>query len=108
MLRVLVCVSGGGTNLQAIIDAGAREELGDTGIVRVISNNPNAYALERTCRILGSRSGRSNCSIQKPHYQYPPVFDSVILRNGILRTEGSRSGTCKRCKSKRRHRSFRG
>ena len=47
MLRVLVCVSGGGTNLQAIIDAGAREELGDTGIVRVISNNPNAYALER-------------------------------------------------------------
>ena len=47
MLRVLVCVSGGGTNLQAIIDAGARGELGDTGIVRVISNNPNAYALER-------------------------------------------------------------
>lgn len=47
MLKVLVCVSGGGTNLQAIIDAGARGELGDTGIVRVISNNPNAYALER-------------------------------------------------------------
>ncbi len=47
MLRVLVCVSGGGTNLHAIIDAGARGELGDTGIVRVISNNPNAYALER-------------------------------------------------------------
>ena len=47
MLRVLVCVSGGGTNLQAIVDAGARGELGDTGIVRVISNNPNAYALER-------------------------------------------------------------
>ena len=47
MLRVLVCVSGGGTNLQAIIDAGARGELGDTVIVRVISNNPNAYALER-------------------------------------------------------------
>ncbi len=47
MLRVLVCVSGGGTNLQAILDAGAKGELGDTEIVRVISNNPNAYALER-------------------------------------------------------------
>ncbi len=47
MLRVLICVSGGGTNLQAIIDAKAKGELGDTEIVRVISNNPNAYALER-------------------------------------------------------------
>ena len=47
MLRVCVCVSGGGTNLQAIIDAGKRGELGETEIVRVISNNPNAFALER-------------------------------------------------------------
>ncbi|MCR4814266.1 MAG: phosphoribosylglycinamide formyltransferase [Lachnospiraceae bacterium] len=47
MLRVCVCVSGGGTNLQAIIDAGKRGELGDTEIVRVISNNPGAFALER-------------------------------------------------------------
>ena len=47
MLRVVVCVSGGGTNLQAIIDAGARGDLGDTKIVRVISNNADAYALER-------------------------------------------------------------
>ncbi|MBR3039179.1 MAG: phosphoribosylglycinamide formyltransferase [Lachnospiraceae bacterium] len=47
MLRVLVCVSGGGTNLQAIIDAEKAGELGDAKIVRVISNNPNAFALER-------------------------------------------------------------
>ena len=47
MLRVLVCVSGGGTNLQAIIDAEKAGALGDTKIVRVISNNPGAYALER-------------------------------------------------------------
>jgi len=47
MLRVCVCVSGGGTNLQAIIDAGKRGELGNTEVVRVISNNPGAFALER-------------------------------------------------------------
>ncbi|MBE5879813.1 MAG: phosphoribosylglycinamide formyltransferase [Lachnospiraceae bacterium] len=47
MLKILVCVSGGGTNLQAIIEKQAAGELGDTKIVRVISNNANAYALER-------------------------------------------------------------
>lgn len=47
MLRVLVCVSGGGTNLQAIIDEWKAGKLGETEIVRVISNNPGAYALSR-------------------------------------------------------------
>ena len=47
MLKILVCVSGGGTNLQAILDKEAAGELGDAKIVRVISNNANAYALER-------------------------------------------------------------
>lgn len=46
-LRVLVCVSGGGTNLQAIIDAKAAGRLENAEIVRVISNRPGAYALER-------------------------------------------------------------
>lgn len=49
-LRVLVCVSGGGTNLQAILDAAQAGELGDAEVVRVISNNANAYALERAKR----------------------------------------------------------
>lgn len=47
MLRVLVCVSGGGTNLQAILDSIAEGELTNTEIIGVISNNPGAYALER-------------------------------------------------------------
>ena len=47
MLKVLVCVSGGGTNLQAILDRAKAKELGDVEIVRVISNNANAYALTR-------------------------------------------------------------
>jgi len=47
MLKIAVCVSGGGTNLQAIIDSINSGKLENTKIVRVISNNPNAYALER-------------------------------------------------------------
>lgn len=47
MLRVAVCVSGGGTNLQAIIDAVSSGLIKNTSIVRVISNNPGAYALTR-------------------------------------------------------------
>lgn len=47
MLRILVCVSGGGTNLQAILDRESVGELGDSKIVCVISNNAGAYALER-------------------------------------------------------------
>lgn len=45
--RVLICVSGGGTNLQAIIDARKAGKLGNAELVRVISNRPGAYALER-------------------------------------------------------------
>ena len=40
MLNVLVCVSGGGTNLQAIIDGVEQGKIRNTRIVRVISNNP--------------------------------------------------------------------
>ena len=47
MLKIAVCVSGGGTNLQAIIDSIQSGKLENVSIVRVISNNPNAYALER-------------------------------------------------------------
>lgn len=47
MLKVLVCVSGGGTNLQAVIDGINSGRITNAEIVRVISNNRNAYALER-------------------------------------------------------------
>ena len=45
--RIAALVSGGGTNLQALIDAQQRGELGGGQIVAVISSKPNAYALER-------------------------------------------------------------
>lgn len=47
MLKLAVCVSGGGTNLQAIIDAIENGTITNAKIEVVISNNKNAYALER-------------------------------------------------------------
>ena len=46
-MRIAVLVSGGGTNLQAIIDAIENKTITNTEICLVYSNNPNAYALER-------------------------------------------------------------
>ena len=50
MLNITVLVSGGGTNLQAIIDRIADGTIHDARIVRVISNNPGVYALERAAK----------------------------------------------------------
>lgn len=47
MLKILVCVSGGGTNLQAVINAIKQGLITNAEIVRVVSNNRNAYALKR-------------------------------------------------------------
>ncbi len=47
MLRVVVLVSGGGTNLQAIFDSIKSGSIRNAEVVSVISNNPNAYALRR-------------------------------------------------------------
>lgn len=47
MLKIVVCVSGGGTNLQAVMDSIADGTVTGTKIIGVISNNKKAYALER-------------------------------------------------------------
>ncbi len=47
MVKLAVLVSGGGTNLQALLDAQARGELGSASISLVLSNRKAAYALER-------------------------------------------------------------
>lgn len=47
MIKIAVFVSGGGTNLQALIDAQSSGELHSGEIVLVLSSNPEAYALER-------------------------------------------------------------
>lgn len=48
--NIIVLVSGGGTNLQALIDAQARGELGGGRITCVISSKPGVYALERAAK----------------------------------------------------------
>lgn len=50
MLRIAVLVSGGGTNLQAVINHIESGALTDTKIAVVISNNKNAYALKRAAK----------------------------------------------------------
>ena len=63
MLNVVVLVSGGGTNLQAIIDAVENGTITNTKIAGVISNNKNAYALERA-----KKHGIANCCISPKDY----------------------------------------
>ena len=64
MLKIVVCVSGGGTNLQAILDAIDNGTITNTEIIAVISNNGNAKALER------ARNHRIEARVISPR-QYP-------------------------------------
>lgn len=75
MLKVLVCVSGGGTNLQAILDRAKAKELGDVEIVRVISNNANAYALTRA-----AEAGVSGVCVSPRDYASRDEFHKAFLQ----------------------------
>ena len=74
MLRVLVCVSGGGTNLQAIIDGVEAGTITNTDIVGVISNNKNAFALERA-----KKHGISAECISPKDYESRDIFNKQFL-----------------------------
>ena len=74
MLKVLVCVSGGGTNLQAILDQAKENKLGDVEIVRVISNNANAYALTRA-----AEAGVSGVCVSPKDYATRDEFHKAFL-----------------------------
>lgn len=75
MLRVLVLVSGGGTNLQAILDSVQAGVITDTEIVGVISNNPGAYALER-----GRKAGVSAECISPKNFASRAEFNEAFLK----------------------------
>lgn len=75
MLRVVVCVSGGGTNLQAIIDGIAQGAICQTEIVRVISNNPGAYALERA-----KQAGIEGVCVSPKDYENRSLFEEALLQ----------------------------
>ena len=74
MLKIVVCVSGGGTNLQAIIDGVANGTITNTEIVGVISNNKNAYALERA-----QAAGIPAVCISPKDYESRDIFNDALL-----------------------------
>ena len=74
MLRVAVLVSGGGTNLQAIIDAVENGTITNTELVGVISNNKNAYALKRA----GNHQIPAQC-VSPKDFETREEFNKVFL-----------------------------
>ncbi len=75
MLNVVVLVSGGGTNLQAVIDAIKDGNISSTRITGVISNNKNAYALERA-----KKSGIENLCISPKDFETREQFNEEFLK----------------------------
>ena len=74
MLRVCVCVSGGGTNLQAIMDGIDSGKITNAEIVRVISNNKTAYALERA-----KNHGIDAVAVSPKDYETRELFNQALL-----------------------------
>lgn len=74
MLRLAVLVSGGGTNLQALIDQIEQNKLTDVKIEAVISNNQNAYALERA-----KQHGIPAEAVVKKEFASRELFDEALL-----------------------------
>lgn len=73
MLRILVCVSGGGTNLQAILDAIDSGKITNAEVAAVISNNADAYALERA-----RNKGIEAVCLSPKDYESREVFNRAL------------------------------
>lgn len=74
MLNIVVCVSGGGTNLQAILDGVASGAIRQTRVAGVISNNPGVYALERA-----AKAGVPAVCISPKDYETREEFHEALL-----------------------------
>ena len=79
MLKLAVLVSGGGTNLQAIIDAIADGRITNARIETVISNNPGAYALKRA-----EKAGITASCISPKEYAKREDFHQALLQALLL------------------------
>ncbi len=75
MKKIGVLVSGGGTNLQALIDAQNSGVIKSGKIKCVVSNKPGVYALERA-----EKAGIKSCVISKKDYDTPQDFDAAIAK----------------------------
>lgn len=72
--RVAVLVSGGGTNLQALLDSQARGENPNGEIVLVLASKPGVYALERA-----AKAGVEGCVVRRKDYENSEDFDAALL-----------------------------
>ncbi|MEE0762118.1 MAG: phosphoribosylglycinamide formyltransferase [Acutalibacteraceae bacterium] len=73
MKNIVVLVSGGGTNLQALIDASERGEIENGRISCVVSSNPNAYAIERA-----KKHGIDYAVIRRKDYESLDSYDEAL------------------------------
>ena len=73
--RIAVFVSGGGTNLQALLDAQAEGKLNDGEIVLVLSSNPGAYALQRA-----EKAGVRSVTVSRKDSASQEEFEGAISR----------------------------
>ncbi len=74
MMNIAVFVSGGGTNLQALIDAEDRGEIKNGKIVFVLASNENAYALERA-----KKAGIESAVVSRKAFDSKEAYDKAIL-----------------------------
>lgn len=74
MLRFVVLVSGGGTNLQAIIDSLKKGSIENAELCGVISNKPDAYALERA-----KEYGVPGVCVSRKQYETRQEFEDALL-----------------------------
>ena len=75
MLNIAVFVSGGGTNLQALIDAQDRGEIKNGKITFVLASNENAYALERA-----KKEGIESTVVNRKAYDTKADYDKAVLK----------------------------
>lgn len=75
MLNIAVFVSGGGTNLQALIDAQDRGEIKNGKITFVLASNENAYALERV-----KKAGIDTAVVSRKQYESKADYDKAVLK----------------------------
>ena len=102
MKKIAVLVSGGGTNLQALIDAGERGELGCGKITLVIASKPGVYALERA-----KNHGIASLVLARKEYDSIAAYskaltdallaaevDLVVLAGFLTIIDGKNSANC--------------
>ena len=75
MLNIAVLVSGGGTNLQALIDAQNRGEIPNGHISLVLASKPDAYALKRA-----EKAGIPTAVLRRKQFSSQNAYDDALLQ----------------------------